>query len=231
MPSKRKALVILEKDKLRGEVPSREVGIRDKVYGAYLDNLNPRENEDVQTALAAHPNPRFKEFLDRINTPRYHRVSLQTIAKACEISLMEFQEWWNKASTQVAIAKAQMGSIKITDDMVQDAQSKDVACSRCDDLGFVAAGPNLPATVPGYRRIDDGTGDPKFIRTCPDCQGRGRSRKPGDQHARDTIMKMSGIIQPAKGISITQNFGGASHASAVDSLNEMMTFDVTPADD
>ena len=38
----------------------------------------------------------------------------------------------------------------------------------------------------------------KWIRDCPVCDGSGKSRKPGDAHARDRILEMSGIIQRGK---------------------------------
>src|SRR5512140_732309 len=132
-----KSLTIVEKG--RGEVPSKEVGVRDRVYGAYLQTLDPRKNEDVQLALAACPDSRFQEFLERIQSARYRRVSLQTIAKACNIGLAEFQNWWNRESTQRAIAISQQASVNITQDMAEDAKSKDGPCERCDGLKWVAA--------------------------------------------------------------------------------------------
>jgi len=225
----KKIRVMQEKDGLRGDVPARAFGAKDKVYNAYLDTLNPRENMEVQLALACSKDIRFKEFLERIQSRTYNRVNLATIAKACCIDLQEFTMWWKREATQRAIAEAQMGSVMITRDMVEDAKSKDVPCSRCDDLGFVAASPGLPSDTPGYKAI----GDNQWVRTCPSCKGSKTMRKPGDAHARDRILEMAGTIKKDKaGVSIIQNFGGASHASAVDDMNDKMpmTIDVDSSD-
>ena len=227
MTKKRGTGLIKEKDGGRGLVPARESGYRDKVYNAYLSELNPRENPDVQSSLAACTDPRFKEFLERVMEARYQRVSLATIAKACGIDLAEFQNWYNKEAAQRAIARAQTASVLITADMAQDAMSKDVPCERCDDLGFVAAPAGLPEETPGYRQIDSNPQDPKWIRTCPNCQGKRRVRKPGDAHSRDRILEMSGLTKKNAGINIIQNFGGAAHSSAVDGLNDAMPLDTT----
>lgn len=226
MRPKNKALV-LEKDKARGLVPGRADGYKDKVYGSYLEKLDPRHSEDVQTALAASPDPRFREFLERITSARYKKVSLQTIAKACGIDLMEFNNWWNKASTQKAIAIAQTSSLQITADMSQDAMSVETVCDRCDGLAFVAAPSGLPETTPGYRSMTDSSGQEVWIRTCPVCVD-GKVRKPGDTHSRDRILEISGLIQRGKAaVQITQNFGGAAHSSAIRDLDESMPLDIT----
>lgn len=225
---KRIRALIAEKDQLRGMVPSRAFGIKDKVYGEYLTKLNPREDPKVQHALSITPDPRFQEFLDRIKLPQYKRVSLQSIAKACDISLLEFTQWWSKVSTQVAIHKAQTESIKITEDMIEDARSREVACERCDGMTWVSAPPGLPKTTPGYRKITNDD-EELWIRDCPVCSN-GKIRKPGDAHARDRILEMSGLVQKGKAaVQIVQNFGGAAHSSAVTQL-DAITIDVIDQD-
>lgn len=220
----RNLAVIKEKDGMRGLVPSRKFGIKDRTYGAYLQRLDPRNNEDMQRALATCTDNRFNEFLERIMLNRYKRVSVQTIAKACNISLLEFQNWWNRESTQVAIAVAQTESIEITRDMAGDARSIDSVCPRCDGLKWISAPANLPKDTKGYK----GLGDPKdnmWIRDCPVCDN-GRVRKPGDAHARDKIMELSGLIKKGPGVNLNLNFGAQSHASAVSSLDNDMPMTV-----
>jgi hypothetical protein len=212
--------LIKEKDGLRGLVPSQKNGIQDKVYGSYLDQINPRENKDVQIALASSPDVRFVEFLERIKLPRYKRMAVQTIAKGCNISLGEFQKWYNQASTQRSIALAQQASVKITEDMVEDAKSREDACERCDGTTWIPAQQGLPLSTPGYRPVEI-EGQVQWIRDCPRCQ-RGKVRKPGDAHSRNLLLEMSGnIVRGKGGVSIIQNFGGASHTSAVADLDSM----------
>lgn len=218
--------MILEKDKQRGLVPSRAFGSKDKVYGAYLTTINPRESAKVQRALACSADPRFQEFLSRIQTNRYKRVSLQTIAKACNISLKEFSDWWNRESTQTAIAIAQNSSIDITEDMVGDARTVEVACERCDGMTWIGAPAGLPIETPGYRFMQSGD-EIVWIRDCPNCKS-GKTRKIGDSHSRDRVLELSGLIKKGGGVNVNvNNFGGASHSSAVADLDKVMTMDVS----
>jgi hypothetical protein len=217
--------MIQEKDKLRGLVPSRYFGNRDRTYGAYLNALKPRENEELKLALACSRDTRFQEFLARINAERYRRVGLPTIAKACGIDLMEFSQWWRLQSTQAAIAIAQTSSVNLTKDMVLDAASTDVICDRCDGLAFVGAPSGLPTETPGYRAMHS-DGEIMWIRTCPNCVG-GRVRKPGDTHARDKLLEMSGLVKKGAPININiDNYGGVGHNSAISQLDEAMAIDV-----
>ena len=221
-----KALKVYEKE--RGFVPSREVGVKDRVYGAYLDKLDPRGRDEVQQALAATGDIRFKEFLERVMTPKYKRVSLQSIAKACNISLAEFNAWWQRESVQRALATAQVGSVMITRDMVEDARTQEVMCPRCEGLGFIGAFPGLPEGTPGYREISPATDneDAKYVRDCPNCSASTKVKKPGDQHARDKVLEMSGLVKKGAGIQIVQNFSNASHASAISELDRIVSMDI-----
>ena len=224
MKAKIKALMV-EKDKMRGMVPSRVYGNRDRVYGAYLNTLNPRENPHIQEALATHKDPRFQEFLNRITENRYKKVGLQTIAKACGIDLSEFSNWWNRESTQRAIAVAQLSSVAITEDMAEDAKSVHTTCERCDGMTFVTAPAGLPKDTPGYKAIIQGE-ETVWIRTCPNCQ-KGKIRRPGDTHARDKLLEISGLVKKGGGVQVNvNNFGGATHASAVQDLDDAMCIDV-----
>jgi len=123
-----------------------------------------------------------------------------------------------------------MKSIEITENMANDAMTQDAMCPRCDGLGFVAAPGGLPDEVPGYKMIEAATDktEAKYIRTCPNCLSAGRIKKPGDQHSRDKLLEMSGIIQRGKAaVSIVQNFGGMGHSSIISALDESMTVDGT----
>jgi hypothetical protein len=215
-----------EADQIRDMVPSRAYGSKDTVYSAYLDTLNPRENEDVQLALAASGDIRFQTFLDRIQNPRYKKVNMASIAKACDIDLREFNQWWNKGATQAAIARAQLGSVKVTADMVEDAKSITTVCERCDGMTWVGAPAGLPLETPGYRRMSADGKEEVWIRDCPACT-QGKVRRPGDSHARDKVLEIAGLTRKGGGVNVSiSNYGGASHASAVQSLEDVMTIDV-----
>ena len=224
----KRLMTIREKDGLRSDVPSFLAHRPDRVYAAYLDTLNPRANEIMQQALLASPDVRFRSFLDRLEDGGYLRVSLATIAKGCGISLMEFQDWWRKASTQRAIAQAQLASPQMVTDLIEDSRSRMDVCDRCDGLGTVAAPPHLdPAQVPGYKLLVEAIGDMDAIysRTCPGCLGEGKVRRPGDARARDRLLNLAGFNENAKGASVVVNFGGASHSAAISFLADAMSID------
>ena len=217
-----------EADQIRGLVPSRGYGSKDAVYGAYLKELDPRNNGDVQMALASSGDVRFQTFLDRLQNPQYKKASLQSIAKACNIDLLEFNQWWTKAATQAAIGRAQMGSLKLAEDLVEDAKSIFSTCERCDGMTWVSAPAGLPDETPGYRLISGKGKDEMWVRDCPACSD-GRVRRPGDTHARDKVLEMSGLIKKGGGVNVNvNNFGGATHASAISALDDVMTLDITP---
>jgi hypothetical protein len=216
--------LVLEKDKMRGLVPSRAFGNKDKVYKAYLDKLDPRNNESLQLALATSGDKRFVEFLQRLSMGQYKRVSLPSIAKACNIDLKDFSDWWNRASSQAAIAIAQQRSVDIAAHMAEDAMSIESVCERCDGLMFVAAPEGLPLETPGYRQMQS-DGETVWVRTCPACN-KGKVRRPGDAHARDRVLEMGGLLKRGGGVNVNMNFGGASHSSAISDLDAAMSIDI-----
>lgn len=215
-------------EKGRGLVPR---GRLDRAFGDYLNELNPRYNLEVQSALAESTDVRFQTFLERISDYKYRQVGLASLAKGCNIELSDFNKWWRKACSQRAIAIATVKSVKITEDIAEDAKSIKVVCARCDGLGWVSAKAGLPEDTPGYRVIGkDKDDEDAWARDCPNGCESGQIRKPGDSHSRDKILEMSGLIQKGKGIQINQNFTTVSHSSAVDSLNDILTIDSTVED-
>ncbi len=224
-----------EKDKLRGLVPTSDMGRADQVYGAYLHGLGIETDPEAQIELARSQDPRFRRFLDMIGKPNRGGLKIQTMAKQCGIDLSEFQNWYSKAAVQIAIAKAHRRAAGIVDDMAGDAMTRSEFCERCDGLGWVNAAQGLPVETPGYRilcmQTVKGAEEPVWCRTCPKCKGETRIRVPGDEHARDRVLEIAGLVSRGKaGVQIVQNFGGAGHTSAVSGSLGMLTVDV-PAEE
>jgi len=208
------------KEKLRGTVPARVNGYKDKEYEEYLKHIDP-QREEVRLALASSPDPRFRAFLERMSDPTQPGTKLQTIAKSCNIPLDEFMEWFSRASNQRAIAIVQTHSPAIVQDTLEDARSKFVACHRCDGLTWIAAVKDLPPETPGYRPMGEG-----WIRDCPVCRAKGFVRTPGDDSSRSKSLEMAGLInKKGAGIAIIQNFGGQALPSAIRRL-DAITVDV-----
>jgi len=234
--------MMFEKDG-RGLVPAKSNGVLDTTYEAYLTEIGVESNQSVQIALAQSEDPRFVKFLEIMGRPPLnvrHPQKIQTIAKDCGITMSEFANWFRRSASAIATAKAQLHAIELVGDMVVDARSSQESCERCDGLKWVNAPPDLPVDTPGYRilmskwveRKNKDTGETEkfeeiiYCRTCPKCGGTGKTRKIGDEHARDKTLEMAGLITKGRAaVQITQNFGGAGHASAVQQLNAV-TIDV-----
>lgn len=232
---------LVEKDKIRGVVPG-ETGKVDEVYATYLDGINVGTDPELHIALAASSDARFRTFLELLSKPGKKYLKHSTLAKRCGIDLLEFSQFYSKASTQMAIARAQKRAAGIVDDMAVDAASRSEFCERCDGLGWVNALDNLPIETPGYRIMgmktvpgnpEKGVPDreePIWSRTCPKCKGATTIRTPGDEHSRDKVLEIAGLINKGgKGgaaVQIVQNFSGASHSSAVTGSLDQLTVDV-----
>lgn len=214
-----------EKDSGRGLVPD---GNHDEPYNAYLEQLDPngstKDANEVRFALAASNDVRFRSFLECLNQPRFKRSRLATIAKACDISLPQFFEFWQSSQKTIALARAQSAIPDLIGDMAIDARSRMITCGRCDGYGVVA----------DYADKDEdskleGSKVPDKVKPCPNCtDSPGKVREVGNQHARDRLLEVTGMTKKGgdrAGVSIIQNFGGATMESAVDSLGKI-SFDV-----
>lgn len=209
----------------RDLVPVAGYGPPDTIYQSFLEGLDPTR-QAMQEALATSTDPRFKAFLIRIMEPGKRKISLAAAAKACGIALPEFKEWSQNAAKQMAIGIAQRQAPRLMEHVAEDAMTREDNCERCDGLGWVSARKGMPDDIPGYRLlgIDEDSGQEMWIRTCPHCDGKKKIRRPGDTHSRDIVLEASGIVGKRAGMVLIQNFGGAGHSSAIDSL-ESMTLD------
>jgi hypothetical protein len=215
MPKKPKALV-LEKKSPRGLVPTSSFGILDTTYNDFLQTVDPKANPDAQYALASATDRRFREFLRIMGEPRFSRYSLAALAKTCDISLPEWADFWRKAQITRAIAETSNAIPDLARDMMADARSQNVMCERCDGLGTV----------------DPTGGEKDIVRCCPACKGLGTLSRPGDSHARDKVLEMTGLSSKAKGgaaVTINANFSGMGIDSATERLNRI-SFDVSAED-
>jgi hypothetical protein len=84
-----------------------------------------------------------------------------------------------------------------------------------------------PDCVPGYLgRLSDQPGA-RQRRVCPACEGKGSIRKPGDPHARDLVLEMTGMTGKRRDVAarFTYNF-----AASYEQLSKV-TFDVGPVEE
>jgi hypothetical protein len=199
-------------------------------YLRTIDPLHP-EHKHVRMALAMDADPRFRKYLELLANPKNTARSLASLAGRVGITMLEFNQWWMKASTQRALAIAQLRSIGIVEDMAADARSKQHACNMCLGHKWVDSQPGLEGeNLPGYRMLRGFGRKPEdsWVRECPECQGSGQQVRPGDEHSREKLLQMAGLVDnKSTGLTLIQNFGGQSMASAVRRMDSV-TIDVEP---
>lgn len=217
-------------EKFRGEVPAWNSDQVDEPYQAFLDAAK-LETPEAQQALAASSDKRFRELLRQINLPKNRNKKYSTLAKIMDISMAEFADHLRSASRTRALSIAAQRLPAITNDMADDAMTQKEACGRCDGWGFVNVTPEEVPPLP-----EDGSPIPgavrpmgaRWVRDCPQCSGSGKINKPGDSHARASLMLMNGISNksPAVAVSISNNYGGNGIESAGARLSNI-TFDLS----
>ena len=193
----------------RGEVPA---GPNDFVYNEYLDNLHLRENghkigQIARIALAASPDPRFQAFLNIALSEKGKTMHLGTIAKMCDIGLVELQALWRDARINKAIDKAIDNLSDLTVDLIDDAKTIESTCPVCDGTGQI-----------------EREGKPAKI--CPNCSGKGTVRAIGDKHARDKLLEMTGAIKKEPPVQVNVDLRGQGLAASSDRLNKAVPMDL-----
>lgn len=210
---------MLEKRSPRGVVPAMTFGHLDAAYNDYLGEIDARNNQHVHYALAVATDARFREFLRLVGEPKYSRYALATIAKTCDISLPEWADFWRKSQLQRALAEATNAIPGLTADLIGDAATRHDVCERCDGRMEV-------------KTDEEDSKGRQIRRPCPSCNATGTIRKPGDTHARDKLLEMTGLTGKRGGaaVVINQNFAGMGIDAASNRLDGIC-FDVSADDD
>ena len=192
----------------RGLVPT---GSSDRQYNAFLEKLQLRKADSTvgsifRIALAAHPDVRFQQFLNMMESEEWSRYSLGHLAKQCEIGLVEFQAFWQDTQRNRAINNALEKLPDLTNDMLDDAKSDETTCPMCDGTGQLEREGKAP-------------------KICPNCAGKGIIRTIGDKHARDKILEMTGAIKKEPQVVINQDMRGLGMQAAATRLKSV-SFDL-----
>jgi hypothetical protein len=117
------------------------------------------------------------------------------------------------------IAKAQMASLRIVDDLIKAARPVDVLCARCDGLRWIYIEACVPPSfVPGYLGAFPETRGGATGRARPACRGAGTIPKLGKAHAQDRVLEICRAIGRGAKVQVVQNFSAPSHPSAVATL-------------
>jgi hypothetical protein len=145
----------------------------------------------VRESLAASDNPRARAFLAEMLSckPRDLKkpISLALLARKHGIGPLELTEIWRDHSVRETVLRMAVGAPKVADHVVEDALSTRSVCTRCDGSGEVEV-KRRGQIVPDV---------------CPQCEGRGWTRKEGSPHARDLMMKSIGVLKQGPGIVVS----------------------------
>lgn len=221
--------MMIEARSPRGLVPTWDSEEIDIPFEGFFEPIDPRSNKDFQQALAASGDKRFREYLRQLNLPKNRRKSCSTIAKIMDISLREFIDFLRSSYHTQAISVAAQRLPAITSDMADDAMTQKEACGRCDGWGFVnVSSEELPPLEEG-QPIPGGVRPmgQRWVRDCPKCDGLGKTRKAGDSHARDAILKMNGFDKKGAAVAVSiNNYGGNGIESMGARFSNVVTFDV-----
>jgi hypothetical protein len=169
--------------------------------------LAPSEDKAVRTFYETVPSAEFCDALglskdEKFETlgrlmldPRRRDTSFATKMIIAKVTLVDLYDFWSKHQLHVGLLKLANRVPKILDDVAQDAESKMVACSRCDGIGTVLdLGPNNEIAAKP--------------RVCPLCEGTRKIRAVGDKAARDLVFESVGLTgKRPPPVAIQQNFG------------------------
>lgn len=197
----------------RGLVPT---GASDVVYQEFLVTLRLYADDPigrvVRLALASSPDPRFHAFIELALSESGKQMHLATMAKMCQISLIEFQAFWRDARVNQAITAAIENLPVLTKDMIDDAKSDETTCPMCDGTGQVQR-------------------EGKPDKLCPNCSGKGVLRTIGDKHARNKLLEMTGVIKKEAPVQVNLNMHGLGMNSAAAKLQQAVPFDLDDVTD
>lgn len=150
------------------------------------------EHADVALLLdVLSGDDKYKLFLAAMHDPAQSNLSFSALMRRYNVSLHELQSIYIDAQRQIALLKMSNKLPKVLEDIASDAESKIIACARCDGIG----------TIPSGKRGK---------RTCPACNGNRRVRAPGDGTARQQMLETMKLVgRSSTNFVVNQNFGSA----------------------
>lgn len=163
---------------------------------SYIESLC--ESDELQKALAHTENPRAHEFLRRINNPAYRRqkISLANIAFQCGLTPVELADIWKDYHLASATFEMLKKAPEVARDIVEDAKSGRVCCARCDGYGKIRFDEEVEDQNTHEMRTI------KVLQICPQCEGKGWTRKEGSDKARNIMMEAIGVVKRGGGVVV-----------------------------
>jgi hypothetical protein len=162
-----------KKDKNRRPVPVR--ADRDRFIQWFFEEV-PRTGLD--DAMLMSGDKRFHRLYDALHDDVYRRTSPGTLCRRFNVTWLDLVQLWFSYNIHLGLMQLANHLPKILTDMAEDSESRDGPCPVCDGMGYVA------------------TDSSRY--TCVECDGAGKVRVPGDEHARRLLFKIIGLMGPRR---------------------------------
>jgi hypothetical protein len=144
--------------------------------------------EELKSALEMSESPRVQAFLAALEEPRNRDCCVRSLAAKYGIRSGDIVQMWSAYQAWRGKAIVMRGIPDLVREMMEDAKPVRVGCPSCGGSGEVA-----------------GRKGPK---ECPQCQGAGAVRKPGDPYARKWALEISGLT-PKHAVIVEAALGGS----------------------
>jgi hypothetical protein len=161
----------------------------DRLQNAFIESLG--KSEDLRMALAQIESPHIQKFLAQLTNPRWEKWTTTSLARKFGIKSTELADIMRRYNMAKGMHTIINGIPQVAADIVVDAQTKLVACPRCDGIGSIALSENQTGDDGSERTF--GKRKKPTERECPQCEGCGKIRQEGSNDARKLMFEAAGI--------------------------------------
>lgn len=142
----------------------------------------------------AEAGTKFAQLHAAMLAAKNRKTSLLQLCRKLGIRWDEMVDFHRNFNVQQGLLRASNHLPHVMEDVAVDAKSRVQGCTRCDGAGKLPD-PSLSA--------EDGV---HLTKDCPDCEGTGKVRVPGDQGARNLMFETMGLTGKSKGPLVAQQF-------------------------
>lgn len=200
--------------------PKKENRYIDEIHNEYLESLG--NATDLKRALARSESPKAQQFLAELLNPKNSKYSLTRLARRCDLSPTDIIDCFRQYHLSQATVEYLKAAPVVARDVVSDARTVEVECTRCDGFGEV------------MHPKPDADGNSVWVK-CPRCKGAGMQPKPGSSDARKLMAEVVGWTKNKSAAQVTVNVNTGVE-SVIDEVESLMpeiskssdVIDITP---
>lgn len=167
------------------------------------------DEPELKEALSRTQNPKLLNYLAALCNPAIRgnkRWTATSLARSYGITPGELEAVWKDSQMARALVEVVKLMPHIAKDLARDASSTLVCCPRCD----------------GWKQITRKVKGEDQVIDCPNCEGEGKVRKPGDPDARKLVLETlgwAGKNQTLNNYGIIQNNQSAGMIDELDAID------------